>query len=176
MRAAAVHISGCGSFLSLCPCLPWGPEAAVVGKAGSFWDHRYSQGSRGLGWSYSCLLLSIGHRAGAPSSPEAGDPPPSSYLSRSTQLQSLEQPLNTKPVASELKYELPAQPPTLSYPRLPGPDLVCLCLCLPACPSLVRHLCLNLTSAMVPLSPLISFCLSSLSICNSASDFPEGAG
>lgn len=171
MRAAAVHISGCGSFLSPCPLSTLGPEADVAGKAGSFWDHRYSQGSRGSGWSDSCLLLSIGHRAGAPSSPEAGEPPPHT----SPDLDSFRV-WNSLSILGlwPLSLNMSSQLNLLPFPThcCLAPDLICPCLW----SSCLFLSCLSLTSAMVSLSPLISFCLSSLSICNSGSDFPEGAG
>ena len=77
MRAAAGHSGGRGRFLALCPMSALGPEALRAWWSGlaPLETADTDQGSRGLGWSYSCLLLSRRPRGRASSSPEDGEPP-----------------------------------------------------------------------------------------------------
>lgn len=158
-RTAAVHLSGCGSFLTLCPSLPWGPEAlrALQGGLAPLGTAGIDQGSRSLGWSFSCLLLSMRSQGRCPIKPR-GCRAPSSHSSSPKQLQSLERPLSTRSVASvslrtssRSRCSVPLPPPTLCCLGL---DLRLSIYGLSVCPSLVHHPCLNLTLAMVSRSPL----------------------
>lgn len=171
-----MHISGCGSYLSLSASSALGLEALGAWPGGlvplrtTGTDHR----SRGVGWSFSYLLLSIRPQGRCPIKPKGWG----AYLLtrlQPQQLQSLEWPLNPKPVAS-VSLCRSSQSQTLRTPTrfcLPAAwPLTCVCLCLwslclslpcppplPEISPLPRYLCESLSPLCqaLSLSSVISF-------------------